>query len=238
MGKLRLIRKNGGYCFPEFITHTVQILFMRFFNKPADCPGIQRIHIGFVIVPGAFSGDFFIQIPDVASCFPFLQLAVLLQAAVLQRDIITGKKRSVPLYGSLAGGIKTFLLPFPLFIGKRSENQISAAVFHILCHLSSGRAGRPAILVIQIGVHAVFLCLIHTGAHAGLILIAQIGRVQTRTAMHMKTTDPHFLEIIDVLYQHFRRKRLVPRPERCPSVFICWILEQFSTQAFFFFFWI
>ena len=211
---------------------------MRFFNKSADGLGIERVHIGFVIVPGAFSGNFFIQIPDVASCFPFLQLTVRLQAAVFQCDIIAGKKRSVPLYGRLAGGIKTLLLFFPFFIGKRCKNQVSAAVFHILCHLSPGRAGGPAILVIQIGVHAVFSGFIHTGAHAGLIFLTQIGRVQASPAVHMEAADSHLLEIINVLYKHFRRKRLVPRPERRASVLICWILEQFSTQAFLFFFWI
>ena len=138
MGKLRLIRKNGRNCLSEFITDTAEILFMGFFNKPLNSPGIERIHISFIIIPRAFPRNFLIQVPYICPLLSILKTAVFLQAAIFQGDIVAGKKLSVPLYGSLAGGIKTELFFLPFFIGKRGEHQISAAVFHILCNLSPG----------------------------------------------------------------------------------------------------
>ena len=138
MGKLRLIRKNGRNCLSEFITDTAEILFMGFFNKPLNSPWIERIHISFIIIPRAFPRNFLIQVPYICPLLSLLKTAVFLQAAIFQGDVVAGKKLSVPLYGSLAGGIKAELFFLPFFIGKRGEHQISAAVLHILCNLSPG----------------------------------------------------------------------------------------------------
>ena len=84
-------------------------------------------------------------------------------------------------------------------------------------HSTSG-AGWPAVFIIEPGLHAQRLCLLHAGVNAPKPFLGQIWRRQSHAGMHEEPSEAHLLEDADLPTQLIRLQFGVPCPERGGTV--------------------
>ena len=186
-GKLWLVGEDGWNGFPEILADVFVIVFMGYLNKTGDGAAVQRVHIGFIVVPGAFLLQFQIGIPfGTLGLLVFGDGAVTFQTAILlQLDVIAAQQM-------VLGGASLRRL---IVIGARGhgEKQMAGPFGFILGHDTTGCSGRPAVLIVEPGQHLFVLGFLHTGFDETEKIVAEIGGYQTGAAVHMKSAEPHLL---------------------------------------------
>ena len=170
---------------------------------------IQHIQIGFAVEPGAVGGD---GQPEAQQRFIFgqrftgaFQAAEGGAAARVQVGRGETAERPAPVLR-------------PGFVPGNALDE-TAAVFRIAGDEPARRAGGPAVLVVEPGVHAAFFRFVDAGPDALEPLPPEILRVEADARMHEKSAEAHFPEIVDLPPQLLRFEFAVPRPEGSAAKF-------------------
>ena len=214
-GKLRFIGKNGGDQAAKILPDMRRVGVMGDMEKLLHAARVKGVDIGLVVVPGIIPCDFPVNIQRKAFCMTvFFHAPIGFQRAVrIQGDIKGGEKRGVCSLLSCKHGIAL------------TEGRI-------LCDQSAGRAGGPAVLIIEPDQHVFLTRLFHTGLDQLKKLFAQVFRFQTGPHMDMDTAVAHLLELFHLPEQVFFIQLAVPGPERGAAVLTARIGEQAFRHGF------
>ena len=91
---------------------------------------------------------------------------------------------------------------------------VQAEVLVVARDRAAGRAGRPAVLVVQVRLHVQLTCLLDARANAFEPFLGEIFRGQTHAGVHKKPTQAHLMHYPDLPPEFFRIQQAIPCPER------------------------
>ena len=100
----------------------------------------------------------------------------------------------------------------------------------MLGHKATGRAGGPAVLIVEPGQHFLGLRLVTAGFHHIHKFIAEVRRVQTGAGVEMGAAEAHFFHLLQLAQELLLFQLAVPGPEGRSPILRGRILEQFLRQ--------
>ena len=232
---LGFVRKNGRDGSAEFLSQHFIITFMGDFQKPQHGFPVHHIHIGLVIVPGAFLHQFHIGKPQLS--FPvFFFPAVIFRQGTFYLPIRL-KETVLRLYPVSGQIITRRLFPpgrrFQEFLPAAAhtclflpgEQQMPGPVIPVFRHHSPRIPGRITVLIIKPAEHPSFFGLFVRIGNKLHEFLSQIFCIQARPGMQMGSPEAHLLKDFHLAADQFPGNLTVPGPEGGSPVFTCRIPE-------------
>ena len=215
---MRLICENSQDLFSQPFSALFSIFFMGHFQEfPNRLPahGIQITEPVVIIRTDRISRSKQDYRLPFLRIFPFEKLSLFRKDAILHAE----RKNSRSMFNLLQR------IPFFLFI--QVHFQKHGTVTGIPRHNPARTSGRPAILVIQPGLHPLFLSIVCAGIDQREPLFSQILCFQSGSGMHEESSETHFMHYVDLSCQLCFVQLPVPCPKGLSTELCGRLFKQF-----------
>ena len=206
LSAVRLVAEDARDEFSERPAAFAAIGFVRHADELSHRGGVERVNVGIAVVPIVRLGEAHFEHEDLLSLRQPPNSLTLWDRPHRERCIPLddrGERREH--VGRPAERRRVVAL---------DEAQHPLAPGGMLRHQSAGRAGRPAVFIVEPGFHLQFLRLVHAGVNTLEPARRQIRCDEADARVHEEPAHAHPAHHADLPAQFLRLKVPVPRPER------------------------